>query len=155
MSEKIGLCCDHAGFNLKERLKRMLEVEGYEYVDYGTNSTDSCDYPDFAHPLGYAIDRGEIARGIAVCGTGNGIGMTLNKHQRVRAALCWNDEIATLAREHNDANILVLPGRFMSEETAARLVNIFLHTAFEGGRHERRVRKIPLQAAPAEEGSAR
>lgn len=140
----IGLCCDHAGFNLKEHIKNMLKAEGYEYKDYGTYSSDSCDYPDFAHQLGEAIERGEVYPGIAVCGTGNGIGMTLNKHQKVRAALCWSEEITALAREHNDANVLVLPGRFMSEETAKHVVNIFLHTDFEGGRHQRRIDKIPL-----------
>lgn len=140
----IGLCCDHAGFNLKEHIKNMLTAEGYEYKDYGTYSSDSCDYPDFAHKLGEAIENGEVYPGIAVCGTGNGIGMTLNKHQKVRAALCWSEEITALAREHNDANILVLPGRFMTEETAKRVVNIFLHTKFEGGRHQRRIDKIPV-----------
>ena len=140
----IGLCCDHAGFNLKEHIKNMLTAEGYEYKDYGTYSSDSCDYPDFAHPLAYAVEAGEVYPGIAICGSGNGIAMTLNKHQGIRAALCWQEEIARLAREHNDANILVMPGRFISQEEATRTVEAFLNTPFEGGRHIRRINKIPL-----------
>ncbi|WP_459188497.1 ribose 5-phosphate isomerase B [Parabacteroides sp. APC149_11_2_Y6] len=140
----IGLCCDHAGYELKEYVKQLLDSKGVVYKDFGTNSTDSCDYPDFAHPLAVAVEAGEVYPGIAICGTGNGIAITLNKHQGVRAALCWKEEIARLAREHNDANILVMPGRFISLEEATRSVETFLNTPFEGGRHQRRIDKIPV-----------
>ncbi len=140
----IGLCCDHAGYELKEHVKQLLDSKGITYKDFGTNSTDSCDYPDFAHPLAVAVEAGEVYPGIAICGTGNGIAITLNKHQGVRAALCWKEEIARLAREHNDANILVMPGRFISLEEATRSVETFLNTPFEGGRHQRRIDKIPV-----------
>lgn len=140
----IGLCCDHAGYELKEYVKQLLDSKGFTYKDFGTNSTDSCDYPDFAHPLAVAVEAGEVYPGIAICGTGNGIAITLNKHQGVRAALCWKEEIARLACEHNDANILVMPGRFISLEEATRSVETFLNTPFEGGRHQRRIDKIPV-----------
>lgn len=140
----IGLCCDHAGFELKEYIKQILEAKGLLCKDFGTYSTESCDYPDFAHPLGQAVENGEVYPGIAICGTGNGISMTLNKHQGVRAALCWQEDIAELARSHNDANILVMPGRFISKEEATKVVEAFLSTPFEGGRHQRRIDKIPL-----------
>ena len=123
----VGLCSDHAGFELKEYIKTILDKRGLSYKDFGTYSSDSCDYP-----------------GIAVCGTGNGISMTLNKHRGVRAALCWREDIAKLAREHNDANVLSMPGRFISKEEAKKIVEIFLDTPFEGGRHQRRIDKIPL-----------
>ena len=141
----VGLACDHAGFPLKRFVIEYLEKKGYPYKDYGTYSDQSVDYPDFAHQLGAAIETAEVSSGIAICGTGNGIGMTLNKHQGVRAALCWSEEIARLAREHNDANVLVMPGRFVANVAATSMVNAFLDTAFEGGRHQRRVNKIPLQ----------
>lgn len=140
----IGLCCDHAGYELKEYVKQLLDSRGITYKDFGTNSTDSCNYPDFAHPLAIAVEAGEVYPGIAICGTGNGIAITLNKHQGVRAALCWKEEIARLAREHNNANILVMPGRFISKEEATRSVETFLNTSFEGGRHQRRIDKIPV-----------
>lgn len=142
MSNKIALAADHAGFELKEFLKKLLIDKGFEVVDYGTNSTESVDYPDFAHKMGQAIDNGEIERGIALCGTGNGISMTLNKHRKVRCALSWNKEIAALGRQHNDANVLALPARFITPEEARGIVETFLNTAFEGGRHARRVGKI-------------
>ena len=113
--------------------------------NFGTNSADSCDYPDFAHPCAEAVESGRDYPGIAMCGTGNGIAMTLNKHQGIRAALCWDEELARLAREHNDANILVLPARFISVEKALKIVDVFLNTAFEGGRHQRRIEKIPVK----------
>ena len=113
--------------------------------DFGTYSTDSCDYPDFAHPLALAVEAGEVYPGIAICGTGNGISMTLNKHQGVRAGLAWCKEIAHLVRQHNDANVLVLPGRFVDNKTAEAILDEFFATTFEGGRHERRVKKIPVQ----------
>lgn len=141
---KIALCSDHAGYELKSIIEGYLESQDIEYEDFGTFSTDSCDYPDFAHPAAEAIEEGRCYPGIAICGTGNGIGMTLNKHQGIRAALCWNADLARLARQHNDANCLVLPGRFIDPATAINLVDIFLNTKFEGGRHERRVAKIPV-----------
>lgn len=141
---KIALCSDHAGYELKSIIEGYLESQDIEYEDFGTFSADSCDYPDFAHPAAEAIEEGRCYPGIAICGTGNGIGMTLNKHQGIRAALCWNADLARLARQHNDANCLVLPGRFIDPATAINLVDIFLSTKFEGGRHERRVAKIPV-----------
>lgn len=140
----LGLCSDHAGYELKEYVKQLLDSKGIAYKDFGTYSAESCDYPDFAHPLARAIEAGEVYPGIAVCGTGNGIAMTLNKHQGIRAALCWRKEIAQLAREHNDANILVMPGRYISKERARDTVEVFLNTSFAGGRHLRRIEKIPL-----------
>lgn len=141
---KTAICSDHAGFGLKSIIEGYLEAQGIEYEDFGTYSEDSCDYPDFAHPAAEAIERGECYPGIAMCGTGNGIAMTLNKHQGIRAALCWNTELAALARQHNDANVLVLPARFIEPEVALAIVDTFLNTGFDGGRHERRIRKIPV-----------
>jgi ribose 5-phosphate isomerase B len=141
----IGLCSDHAGFAMKEYVKSLLVEKGLPYKDFGTYSADSCDYPDFAHPMAAAMEAGDIYPGIAVCGTGNGIGMTLNKHQSIRAAICWENEICRLARAHNDANILVLPGRFVSNEVASQMLDTFLNTPFEGGRHKRRIDKIPVK----------
>ncbi|MCS6833958.1 MAG: RpiB/LacA/LacB family sugar-phosphate isomerase, partial [Flammeovirgaceae bacterium] len=115
---------------------------GHEVIDFGPYSDASVDYPDFAHPLALAVERGDVAKGILICGSGNGVAITANKHQGVRAALCWSEEIATLARQHNDANVLCLPARFISLEKAITLVNIFINTAFEAGRHEKRVKKI-------------
>ncbi len=142
--EKIGLASDHAGFDMKEHIKKLLTAYGMEYIDFGTCSTSSCDYPDYAHPLASAVETGECSQGIAVCGSGQGMNMTLNKHQGIRAALCWSKEIAALARQHNNANILVLPGRFLSESEADDIIRTFLNTPFEGGRHENRVSKIPV-----------
>lgn len=141
----VGLACDHAGFELKEYVKTWLEQKGISYQDFGTYSTDSCDYPDFAHPLAEAVEKGVCYPGIAICGSGNGISMTLNKHQGIRAALCWTTEISRLARQHNDANILVMPGRFISHEIAAAIMEEFFNTPFEGGRHIKRIEKIPLK----------
>ena len=144
---KLGICCDHAGFELKEYLKQELlkRTDVEDIVDFGTYSTDSCDYPDFAHPCADALEKGEVYPAIAICGSGNGISMTLNKHQGVRAAICWNKELAELARQHNDANCLVLSARFISKETAMECTNAFLSTEFEGGRHIRRVEKIAVK----------
>ncbi len=139
----VGLCSDHAGYELKCMIEGYLESQNIAYKDFGTYSTDSCDYPDFAHPCARALEAGEVYPAIAICGTGNGIGMTMNKHQGVRAALCWQPDIARLAREHNDANTLVLPARFITPELALELVDIFFSTPFEGGRHQRRIDKIP------------
>jgi ribose 5-phosphate isomerase B len=144
MTKTIGLCSDHAGFGTKEFIRRWLEQRGIPYRDFGTYSPESCDYPDFAHPMAVALEQGEIYPGIAICATGNGIGITLNKHRGIRAALCWQEEIARLSRAHNDANVLVLAGRFTSGEVAARIVETFLDTPFEGGRHQERINKIPL-----------
>ena len=141
----IGLCSDHAGFELKEFVKQILDERNIPYKDFGTHSTESCDYPDFAHPLAAAIEAEEVYPGIAICGSGNGISMTLNKHQGVRAALCWMEEISALARAHNDVNILVMPGRFISHEEALKVLNAFLTTPYEGGRHQRRIDKIPVK----------
>ncbi len=141
----IGMCSDHAGFELKGIIQAHLRDLGLEFVDFGTFSSDSCDYPDFAHPCAEAIERGECGCGIAICGSGNGISMTLNKHQGIRAALCWLPELARLARAHNNANVLSLPARFIDAQTALECVDVFLKTPFEGGRHERRIEKIPVR----------
>lgn len=141
----IGLASDHAGFALKEFVKTYLDEKGLEYKDYGTYSEESCDYPDFAHALALGMADGTCERGIAICGSGEGISMTLNKHQHIRAALVWTPEIAGLTRQHNDANVLVMPGRFISTDTAREIMDLFLTTAFEGGRHVRRLEKIPVK----------
>ena len=143
----IGLASDHAGFELKQFVRQYLDDKGLEYKDYGTYSEASCDYPDFGHALAKGIEEGECEKGIAICGSGEGISMTLNKHQGIRAALCWIPEIAHLARQHNDANVLVMPGRFITNEEAAAIMDEYLATDFEGGRHARRVAKIPVQEA--------
>lgn len=146
--KKIGLCSDHAGYDMKVAIEKHLVDLGISYMDFGTDSAESCDYPDYAHPCAAAVESGVCYPGIAICGSGNGIAMTLNKHQGIRAALCWTAELAALARRHNDANVLVLPGRFIPVETALTIVDTFLSTPFEGGRHERRVAKIPCTPAP-------
>ncbi len=140
--KKVAMCSDHAGYELKSILQGYLESQNIEYVDFGTNSSDSCDYPDFAHPCASAVESGECYPGIAMCGSGNGISMTLNKHQGIRAALCWTPELARLARQHNDANVLVLPARFIEPVVAIEIMEAFLTTEFEGGRHINRVNKI-------------
>lgn len=140
----LGIASDHAGFELKSILEGFFTASDIEYKDFGTDSDASCDYPDYAHPLAVAVEKGEVYPGIAMCGTGNGIAMTLNKHQGIRAALCWNVEIAKLARQHNNANVLVLPARFIRPEEAIAIVEAFLSTEFEGGRHQRRIDKIPV-----------
>ena len=142
MSKLIGMAADHAGYELKEALKTVLAEMGYEVKDFGTHSTESMDYPDVAHPLASGIENGEFCCGIAICGSGNGISMTINKHKGVRAALCWTTELAALARQHNDANVLSLPARFIPQELAVEIVKTYLATDFEGGRHQRRVEKI-------------
>ncbi len=140
----VGLACDHAGYEMKQVVMQELYARGIAYKDFGTYSTDSCDYPDFAHPLALSVESGECYPGIAICGSGNGINMTLNKHQGIRSALCWNVEIVSLARQHNDANVLVMPGRFISEELCREMVDTFLNIDYEGGRHQRRIDKIPV-----------
>ena len=141
----IGLASDHAGYELKQFVKKWLDKNNLKYKDFGTCSTDSCDYADFAHPLALAVEAGECYPGIAICGSGNGIAMTLNKHQGIRAALCWIPEISELARKHNDANILVMPGRFIDTVMADKILQKFFNTEFEGGRHLRRINKIPVK----------
>lgn len=140
----VGLASDHAGFELKEFVKQYLTEKGIPFKDYGTNSEDSCDYPDFAHALAQGMEKGEVYPGIAICGSGEGIAMTLNKHQDIRAGLAWIPEIAHLIRQHNDANVLVMPGRFIDHEMARKIMDEFLSTNFEGGRHQRRVEKIAI-----------
>ncbi len=141
---KVAMACDHAGFKLKERIMLYLNDKGFEPVDFGTHSTESCDYPDYAHPAAEAVEDGNCEFGIAMCGSGNGIAITLNKHQKIRAALCWLPELASLAKQHNNANFLVLPARFISEEEALKIVDSYLDAKFEGGRHQRRIDKIPV-----------
>ena len=138
----IGIAADHAGYELKGLLIEYLREQGYEVKDFGTHSTESMDYPDVAHPLAASIEEGTCEWGIAICGTGNGISMTVNKHAVIRAALCWTPEIAALARQHNNANILSLPARFVSNEEALAMLKTFIETPFEGGRHQRRIDKI-------------
>ena len=141
---KIAFASDHAGFELKEEIKKYMESKGYEIVDFGTHSTESCDYADYAHPAAIAVEKGECDFGIAMCGSGNGINMTLNKHQGIRAALSWMPEIADLAKRHNNSNFLVLPARFVTSYEARHIVDAYLDAKFEGGRHERRIEKIPV-----------
>lgn len=139
---KIAIGCDHAAFQLKEKLKPYLESKGYEIRDFGCYSEERADYPDFAHPVANAVENKEFDYGLLMCGTGNGINMAANKHKGIRAALCWSAEVAELARLHNDANILTLPARCISEEVAKACIDKFFTTAFEGGRHTDRVKKI-------------
>jgi len=140
----IALGCDHAGFAYKEAVIKLLNDKGFEVANKGTDSLDSVDYPDFVHPVAQDVTSGAASCGIVMCGSGNGVAMTVNKHANVRAALCWNKELATLARQHNNANVLAVPVRFISEEVALAMVEAFLDTEFEGGRHQRRVDKINL-----------
>ncbi|MBQ2440623.1 MAG: ribose 5-phosphate isomerase B [Paludibacteraceae bacterium] len=141
---KIAFASDHAGFILKQNIMQYIQQKGIETHDFGCYSQDSCDYPDFAHPLAQAVEKNEFDFGIVICSTGNGITMTANKHQKIRAALCWQPQLATLARQHNNANVLGLPANFVSQNEAIKIVEAFLEAEFEGGRHLRRVNKIPL-----------
>lgn len=141
----IGLASDHAGFAYKGKLAALLKKKGFEVVDFGTHSQESCDYPQFAHALATAIETEKVDAGVALCGSGNGISITLNKHQGVRAALCWNCELAKLAKAHNNANVLSLPARFISYTMATRILKTWLETEFEGGRHQRRIDQIPVR----------
>lgn len=138
----IALGGDHAGFKYKASINKMLEKEGHTCLDFGTNSEASVDYPDYIHPLAKAIESGEAKLGVIICGSGNGVAMTANKHSEIRAAICWKLELAVLARQHNDANVVSIPARFISLRLAKDIVKIFVNTAFEGGRHARRVAKI-------------
>lgn len=142
MMPKLAIGADHAGFEMKEALKKWLQQNGFELKDYGTHTTESADYPDFAHPVSLAVENKQFDLGLLVCGSANGVAITANKHQGIRAAICWTEELASLARQHNNANVLCLPARFISQELAEKILDRFLNTAFEGGRHERRVNKI-------------
>lgn len=141
----LAIACDHAGFETKQELVVYLKELGHQLTDFGTHSPDSMDYPDTAHPLAEAVESGKFNFGITLCGSGNGINMTVNKHQGIRAALCWNTEIAALARQHNNANVCSLPARFISVDLAKQIVAVFLSESFEGGRHQKRIDKIPLK----------
>ena len=145
MSEVIPIAADHAGFEMKEQLEERLKSRGYEVKDLGTDSPASTDYADFAHPLADMVSRGDVKRGVLLCGTGLGMAYAANRHPHVRAAVVWSPEIAELARKHNDANVLVLPSRFLSPEDAEKILDVFLSTDFEGGRHVRRVEKIETE----------
>ncbi len=142
MKKVVPIGCDHAGFELKEKVVAHLTSKGYEVKDFGTHSTDSIDYPDYGHPVAEMVESNTDMLGIVICGSGNGINMTVNKHQGIRSALCWTKEIASLARQHNDANILALPARFISIQEGLEMVDVFFSTTFEGGRHQNRVNKI-------------
>lgn len=142
MIDKIAIGADHAGFEYKELLKKWLEKSGYPIKDFGTFSVESVDYPDFAHPVAEAIEKKEFTLGLLICGSANGVAMTANKHQGVRAAICWNEEVAEIVRHHNNANVVCIPARFVTYELAEKILDRFLHSSFEGGRHERRVDKI-------------
>nr|AIF26834.1 hypothetical protein [uncultured bacterium fosmid pJB102C1] len=141
---KIAMASDHAGYNLKIKVLAWLEAQGAQVKDFGCYSTESCDYPDFAHPCVASVENGEADYGVVICSTGNGICMTANKHQGIRAALCWDTPLAALARQHNNANVLGMPANFISEEMAIKITETFFSSDFEGGRHERRVNKIAL-----------
>jgi ribose 5-phosphate isomerase B len=142
LKKPIAIGSDHAGFEYKEDLISFLEGKGLLFKDFGTHSKDSVDYPDFAHPVATAVESGDYAFGILLCGTANGVAITANKHQHIRAAICWGEEIAKLVRQHNDANIICIPSRFVREGDVEKMVNVFIATAFEGGRHANRVNKI-------------
>ncbi len=139
---KVAIGADHAGFQYKEIIRKHLEQAGFAVSDFGTYDESSVDYPDFAHPTASAVEEGKVSSGILICGSANGVAITANKHQGIRAAICWKTEIAQLAREHNNANIICIPARFVSPEEAIAMVNLFLKTEFEGGRHQNRVNKI-------------
>jgi len=140
--EKIAIGADHAGFELKEQLKKKQKKKGYVIHDFGTYRAEAVDYADFAHPVSLAVEKKEFDLGLLICGSANGVAMTANKHQGIRAAICWTEELASLARQHNNANVLCLPARFISSELAEKILDRFLHASFEGGRHARRVDKI-------------
>jgi ribose 5-phosphate isomerase B len=142
MMPKVAIGSDHAGFEYKENLKKWLLSNGYEVKDFGTYSSESADYPDFAHAVADAVESKQSTLGVLICGSANGVAITANKHEGIRAAICWNEELAALSRQHNNANIVCLPARYVSYELAEKITDRFLHENFEGGRHERRVAKI-------------
>lgn len=146
----VAIGCDHAGFDYKESIISFLDGKSVTWKDFGTFSNESVDYPDFAHPVAKSVEEGESAFGILICGSANGVAITANKHQKIRAAVCWGEELAELARKHNNANIICIPGRFVREGLVEKMIEIFMHTDFEGGRHKNRVDKIacsPLETA--------
>lgn len=143
---KVALASDHAGFDLKNEIIEYLKVNNIDFIDFGCYSSESCDYPDYAHPLATAVEKDSNLVGIVCCGSGNGINMTVNKHQGIRSAICWNIEVAELARSHNNANICSLPSRFISKEEALNIIKIFFTTHFEYGRHLQRINKIPFKS---------
>jgi ribose 5-phosphate isomerase B len=145
MKKTLAIASDHAGYHMKLSIITYLEEKGYAVEDFGTDSSDAVNYPDFGHPLAEAIESGKFTLGISLCGSGNGINMVTNKHQKIRGALCWNKEISALARSHNDANICSIPARFIDLETARDIVDAFLETDYEGGRHDIRISHIPIQ----------
>ena len=142
LSKPIAIGCDHAGFEYKEDIISFLEGKGLAFKDFGTYSIDSVDYPDFAHPVAASVENDETAFGILLCGSANGVAITANKHKNIRAAICWGEELAELARKHNNANIICIPSRFVREGDVEKMLDIFIHTEFEGGRHDKRVNKI-------------
>ena len=142
--ESLAIACDHAGYQTKEILVQWLQDLGHQVKDFGTYSEDSCDYPDYAHPMANAVEKKEYDLGISLCGSGNGINMVANKHQGIRSALCWKPELASLAKQHNNANVCAIPARFVTIEEAKSIITAFLEAEFEGGRHQRRIEKIPL-----------
>lgn len=141
----IGICSDHAGYDYKQKLIAYLEAKNYKVKDFGSHSAESMDYPDVAHPLADAVEKREVENGIAMCGTGNGMAITLNKHQGIRAGLAWNEEIGKLVKQHNNANVLVMPARFIPFDQVCRITDAWLEAEFEGGRHQRRIEKIPVR----------
>ena len=141
----LGICSDHAGYEYKQQLIDWLASKGYQVKDFGTHSTESMDYPDVAHPLAEAVEKGEVEKGIAMCGTGNGMAMSLNKHQGIRAGLAWDVEIGKLVKQHNNANVLVMPARFISFDMVCKITDAWMDTEFEGGRHQKRIDKIPVK----------
>ncbi|MBO5187688.1 MAG: ribose 5-phosphate isomerase B [Alistipes sp.] len=143
--KKVGIASDHAGYEMKEFVVGYLQAKGFEVYDFGTHSAESVDYADYGHPLAEAVEQGEVDCGVGLCGSGEGISMTLNKHQGIRAGLCWLPEIAHLIRQHNNANVIVLPARFITNDEAVAILDEYFSTDFEGGRHEARVAKIPVQ----------
>ena len=143
--KKVGFASDHAGYEMKEFVVGYLQAKGYEVYDFGTHSPESVDYADFGHPLAEAVEQGEVECGVGLCGSGEGISMTLNKHQGIRAGLCWLPEIAHLIRQHNNANVVVLPARFITNDEAVAILDEYFSTEFEGGRHEARIAKIPVK----------
>jgi len=142
LTKPIALGADHAGFEFKNKLISFLKEKSMLYKDFGTYGTESVDYPDYAHPVANAVESGEASFGVLICGSANGVAITANKHKGIRAAICWNEELASLARQHNDANIICIPARFVNSELAKKMIDLFIKTAFEGGRHLNRVKKI-------------
>ena len=138
----VAIGCDHAGFDYKESIISFLDGKNVTWKDFGTYSSNSVDYPDFAHPVSNAVENGEACFGILICGSANGVAMTANKHQSIRAAVCWGEELAELARKHNNANVICIPARFVNEGLVEKMIDIFMHTDFEGGRHKNRIDKI-------------